>query len=110
MYMYNNSPLPGAARSKYFLKKSTKNPIRQHAWFLKILFVILSIRRNGFKFFLGKQSLSNSMSKVSLSSKYLFTSSDLNRTWFKIKRKKEESRFNTEDDTRLVFSLIEFAF
>lgn len=49
------------------------------------------------------------MSKVSLSSKYLFTSSDLNSTWFKIERKKEE-RFNTEDDTRLVFSLIEFAF
>lgn len=109
MYMYNNSPLPGAARSKYLKKKkSTKNPIRQPAWFLKILFVIISIQRNGLKFFLGKQSLSNIMSKVSLSSKYLFTSSDLNSTWFKIERKKE--RFNTEDDTRLVFSLIEFAF
>ena len=71
--------------------------------------MIISIQRNGLKFFLGKQSLSNIMSKVSLSSKYLFTSSDLNSTWFKIERKKEE-RFNTEDDTRLVFSLIEFAF
>ena len=71
--------------------------------------MIISIQRNGFKFFLGKQSLSNIMSKVSLSSKYLLTSSDLNSTWFKIERKKEE-RFNTEDDTRLVFSLIESAF
>lgn len=71
--------------------------------------MIISIQRNGLKFFLGKQSLSNIMSEVSLSSKYLFTSSDLNSTWFKIERKKEE-RFNTEDDTRLVFSLIEFAF
>lgn len=62
---------------------------------LKISFVNMSIWRNGLKLFLGEQSLSNIISKISLSSKYLFTHSDLNSTWFKMERKK--NRFNIED-------------
>lgn len=60
---YNNSPLPGAARSKYFLKeREYKYSLRQHADFSKF-YLWMTVWRNGLKFFLGKHSLSNIVSK-----------------------------------------------
>lgn len=58
---------------------------------LKMSFVNTSIWRNGLKLFLGEQSLSNIVSKISLSSKYLFTHSDLHSTWFKMERKRKKT-------------------
>lgn len=44
------------------------------------------------KFFLGKQFLSNTISKISLRSKNLFEISDLNSTLFKVENEKEKER------------------